>query len=216
MADTTDFVVADPPSVEARRDAARAAYLDSLVAGSPLTGKALGRMFDRSPRWGLDRIAEAKGAARHNGGTASSGTTAAVRAAHEPCTSERSGSAGTEIEAQGVSATRPSWKDVVIIVVVALVAGAASYGHMYEVALMGGESTWIARVFPITVDGLVLAALRRGDAGKWWLRLALAVSVAANVAAADPTPTGWAVAAWPPLALLGTHKLLQTSRPSAA
>jgi hypothetical protein len=36
--------------------AARRAYLDSLAAGSPLSGAELGRRFDRSPRWGCERV----------------------------------------------------------------------------------------------------------------------------------------------------------------
>jgi hypothetical protein len=36
---------------------------------------------------------------------------------------------------------------------------------------MAGEPLWLARAFPVTVDGLVLAALRRGPQGRWWLRL---------------------------------------------
>jgi hypothetical protein len=105
--------------------------------------------------------------------------------------------------------------DVAVTLVVALVAGAASYGHMLDVALIAGEPLWIARAFPITVDGLVLAAIRRGPAGRRWLALAAAVSVAANVLAQYPhhaAAAGPIVSAWPPLALYGTHCLLHTAR----
>jgi hypothetical protein len=98
------------------------------------------------------------------------------------------------------------------LLLVATVAAAASYGHMLEVALSAGEPLWIARAFPITVDGLVVAALRRGEAGRQWLALAVAISVAANVLAQFPEHAetiGPAVSAWPPLALYGTHRLLQ-------
>jgi uncharacterized membrane protein YhhN len=101
--------------------------------------------------------------------------------------------------------------DTVTVLAVALVAAAASYGHMLEVAQMAGEPVWLARAFPITVDGLALAALRRGTAGRWWLVFALAVSVAGNVLAQFPeaaATAGPAVSAWPPLALYGTHRLL--------
>jgi hypothetical protein len=37
---------------------------------------------------------------------------------------------------------------------------------MLDVALVAGEPLWIARAFPITIDGLVLAAIRRGPAGR--------------------------------------------------
>jgi hypothetical protein len=100
---------------------------------------------------------------------------------------------------------------VTITLTVALVAAAASYGHMLEVALMAGEHPWIAKAFPITVDGLVLAAIRRGEDGRGWLALGAAVSVAANVLAQFPeaaATVGPVVSAWPPLALYGTHRLL--------
>ena len=92
-------------------------------------------------------------------------------------------------------------------------AAAASYGHMYEVASLAGEPTWIARAWPITVDGLALAALRRGEQGRPWLILGLAVSVAANVVAQYPelaVAAAPAISAFPPLALYGTHRLLHT------
>jgi hypothetical protein len=98
-----------------------------------------------------------------------------------------------------------------VVLVVASVAAAASYGHMLEVALAAGEHVWIAHAFPITVDGLVVAALRRGEEGRRWLTLAVAVSVAANVLAQFPEHAqalGPAVSAWPPLALYGTHRLV--------
>jgi hypothetical protein len=104
----------------------------------------------------------------------------------------------------------------VIILIVAVVAAAASYGHMLEVALAAGEPLWIARAFPVTVDGLVLAALRRGEEGRRWLALAVAISVAANVLAQFPEHAqtiGPAVSAWPPLALYGTHRLLHRRPP---
>jgi hypothetical protein len=106
---------------------------------------------------------------------------------------------------------RRSWQDSLITLTVAVVAAAASYGHMFEVAHMAGEPLWLARAFPVTVDGLVLASLRRGPQGRWWLRLGVAVSVAANVLSRYPdlaATAGPVVSAWPPLALYGTHRLL--------
>jgi hypothetical protein len=105
--------------------------------------------------------------------------------------------------------------DSLIILTVALVASAASYGHMLEVAMWAGEPMWLARAFPVTVDGLVLAALRRGRQGRWWLALGIAVSVAANMLARYPdlaATAGPVVSAWPPLALFGTHRLLHARR----
>lgn len=110
---------------------------------------------------------------------------------------------------------RRSWLDSAITLVVALVAAAASYGHMLHVALLAGEPLWIARAWPITVDGLVLAALRRGERGRGWLALGAAVSVAANVLAQYPelaANAGPVISAWPPVALYGTHRLLHGKR----
>lgn len=111
----------------------------------------------------------------------------------------------------GAEPERRSWLDTGVTLVVALVAAAASYGHMHQVALLAGELPWIAWLWPITVDGLVIAALRRGDDGRSWLVLGLAVSVASNVLAQYPATVETvapAVSAWPPLALYGTHRLL--------
>lgn len=51
------------------RELARDAWRDSAAAGSPLTGRELGERFDRSERWGRDRIAEARPEARTGAGT---------------------------------------------------------------------------------------------------------------------------------------------------
>ena len=108
-----------------------------------------------------------------------------------------------------------SWLDSLVTLTVAVVCAAASFGHMYHVASLAGEPVWIARAWPITVDGLVIAALRRGHAGRWWLALGIAVSMAANVLAQYPelaASAGPFVSAWPPVALYGTHRLLHGTR----
>jgi hypothetical protein len=108
-----------------------------------------------------------------------------------------------------------SWLDSLVTLTVAVACAAASFGHMYHVASLAGEPVWIARAWPITVDGLVIAALRRGHAGRWWLALGIAVSMAANVLAQYPelaVSAGPFVSAWPPVALYGTHRLLHGAR----
>ena len=55
MLDTTPTT----PAQLAQRDA-RQMYRDSLKAAKPLTGVELGKAFERSERWGRDRIAEVK------------------------------------------------------------------------------------------------------------------------------------------------------------
>ncbi|MFU8849474.1 DUF2637 domain-containing protein [Micromonospora sp. SL1-18] len=49
-----------PPDGADENAAARKVWRDSVAAGEPLTGKALGDRFKRSERWGRNRIAEAK------------------------------------------------------------------------------------------------------------------------------------------------------------
>jgi hypothetical protein len=192
-----------------RRAAARDAYSASLEAGAPLSGAALGRQFDMSERWGRDRVAEVQ---RPDIGSERETTPANQ---DDPAkTQDRSPvnrDVPSGVDNLGTAPASGSWLDSAIILIVAAVAGAASYGHMLEVAMWAGEPLWIARAFPVTVDGLVLAALRRGRHGRWWLALAIAVSVAANMLARYPdlaATAGPMVSAWPPLALFGTHRLV--------
>jgi hypothetical protein len=149
-----------------------------------------------SGRWGLDRVHEVRSSAA---------------ADSEPPEREPTRDPDpVPVEAPTDGDQRRSWVDTTIIAVVALVAFAASYGHMLHVATLAGEPVWIARAFPITVDGLVFAALRRGRQGRWWLARAVAVSITANVLTHYPDlahTAGPIVSAWPPLALFGTHRL---------
>lgn len=109
----------------------------------------------------------------------------------------------------------------------ALVAAIVSYSHMRALAVRAGEG-WRAILLPLSVDGLLVAAslvllVRRrsglsGSALAWLaLVLGLAVSLVANVAAAEPTLVGRLVAAWPPLAFgLAYELLLHLVRPVSA
>ncbi|MBC9005794.1 DUF2637 domain-containing protein [Micromonospora aurantiaca (nom. illeg.)] len=66
-----------PPDGADENAAARKAWRDSLAAGEPLTGKALGDRFKRSERWGRNRITEAKAelqAEQEAGGDVAGGT----------------------------------------------------------------------------------------------------------------------------------------------
>jgi hypothetical protein len=104
------------------------------------------------------------------------------------------------------------------VLAVAAVAAVASYEHMRALAALAGEG-WRSWLLPISVDGLAVAAsmtmLVRRRAGQpagvlpWVaLLLGLGASLAANVAAADPTLVGRLVAAWPPVGLLLSYELL--------
>lgn len=113
------------------------------------------------------------------------------------------------------------------VLAVAFVAAIASYDHQRALAELAGEG-WRAWLLPVSVDGLVVAAsmsmLVRRRAGlpagalAWVTLLAgIGASLAANVAAADPTMVGRVVAAWPPVALLlAWELLLQVRTPAAA
>jgi hypothetical protein len=107
---------------------------------------------------------------------------------------------------------------VVAVVLVAIVAAVMSYSHMQHLAERAGEG-WRSWLLPLAVDGLMVAASmtmlvrhrqgRNAGALAWCSLLAgIAASLAANVAAAEPTLIGRLVAAWPPLALLLAYELL--------
>jgi hypothetical protein len=104
------------------------------------------------------------------------------------------------------------------VLAVAVVAAVASYEHMRALAAAAGEG-WRSWLLPVSVDGLAVAAsmtmLVRRRAGEragglaWTaLLLGLGASLAANVAAAEPTLHGRLVAAWPPVGLLLSYELL--------
>lgn len=96
---------------------------------------------------------------------------------------------------------------------VALVAGYASFSHIYSVARQAGEHVSVAAVLPLSIDGLILVGTlamlddkRSGRKPRLSARLAVAFGIiatlAANIASAQPTWTARAVAAVPPLAFL--------------
>jgi len=108
------------------------------------------------------------------------------------------------------------------VLLVATVAAVVSYEHMREVAERAGEG-WRAWLLPLSVDGLVVAGsmvlLTRRRAGLPGGRLAWAAllggvgaSLAANVAAAEPTVTARMVASWPALAFAAAFELLLQQR----
>ena len=133
---------------------------------------------------------------------------------------EDNGQAVALEQAPGAAAV-PVWVQRVTtaaVLSVALVAAIASYEHMRALAELAGEG-WRSWLLPISVDGLAVAAsmtmLVRRRAGLpagalTWLALLLGLgaSLAANVAAAEPTVQGRLVAAWPPLGLLLSYELL--------
>ena len=113
------------------------------------------------------------------------------------------------------------WTRRVATLAVAGVAGYASYQHQVDFALAGGADLTTARLWPLSVDGLLVLStaglLRdrnqtstRARAFLWVAFAAgIVVSLAANIATAPSM--SWApilVAGWPPIALLLAVELL--------
>ncbi len=108
---------------------------------------------------------------------------------------------------------------VAAVTLVAAVAAFVSYRHMRGVAIEHGEDSMTAAVLPLSVDGLIVAASmsmwadrragrRRSQLSYALLTMGACASLTANVLHADPNLTARAIAAWPPLALLGSYELL--------
>ena len=102
------------------------------------------------------------------------------------------------------------------------VAAVASYEHACALVRAHGETGWIGRLVPLTVDGLIYASSMvlldsaRREApvpalARWLLGLGIAATLAANVAhGLGHGPVGAAVAAWPAVALVGSYELFMT------
>jgi hypothetical protein len=113
------------------------------------------------------------------------------------------------------------WSRRLATVAVAGVAAYASYQHQRDFALAGGADLTTARLWPFSVDGLLVLSTagllrdarrtsRRSRIFLWTAFAAgIVVSLAANIATAPST--NWApvlVAGWPPIALLLAVELL--------
>ncbi|MBQ1076081.1 DUF2637 domain-containing protein [Micromonospora sp. C31] len=110
-------------------------------------------------------------------------------------------------------------------VAVAGIAAWSSWSHMVAVALRFGERPEVAYVLPLSVDGMLVVASaamvedkHAGRRVRWSARTAFAVgvaaSVAANIAAAEPSLGARIVAAWPAVALLLVVEMLTRSQPA--
>jgi len=218
--DTRDTASDTDPSDE--RQAARDYW---HASGGTATGKEIAEHFRRSPRWGQDRAAEAReeAAARGNGTPILRAVPAAPapprQAPRPPAARPDMPRHTPKPPSRGKTPSATVQRvTAAAVALVAVVAAAASYSHMHALALEAGEGS-MARALPLSVDGLVVAAtmtlLSARRAGRQagvlpWLALLLGLgaSLAANVAAAEPTVVGRLVAAWPPVALALSFELL--------
>lgn len=106
---------------------------------------------------------------------------------------------------------------------VAAVAAIVSYSHIYELGRTHGQTGAAARLLPLSVDGLIVAAslvllieARAGRSGPPLARVMLGLGVAATIAAkiaygAAYGLTGATVSAWPAVAFIGSAELLMAS-----
>lgn len=118
------------------------------------------------------------------------------------------------------------WVTVLAVVTVAMIAAIQSYSHMHDLAFTAGES-WRSHLFPISVDGLVVAAsmvllsqqimvhagrrvkLQHRMFAASSLALGVMVSLSANIADAwDRGALPRAIAGWPALAFAVVFHLL--------
>ena len=109
---------------------------------------------------------------------------------------------------------------IAAVLAVAAVAGWVSYRHAVTVVSAHGETGWVGRMYPATIDGLIIAAsmvlldaARHRDRAPalavWLLAAGITATLAANVlAGAGYGPLGAVVSAWPALAFVGCYELL--------
>lgn len=106
-----------------------------------------------------------------------------------------------------------------VVLAVATFAAVVSYSHIYDLGRAHGQDGTAARLLPLSVDGLILAASlvllhearnsRQAPAlARWMLALGVAATVAANVAYGLPYgPLGAVVSAWPAVAFVGSAEM---------
>jgi hypothetical protein len=112
------------------------------------------------------------------------------------------------------------WTAVLAVLAVAGVAAWVSYRHCVAVVTAHGEPGPVGRVYPVLIDGLIVAAsmvlldaARHREAAPrlaWWMLAAgIVATLGMNVLAG--LPSGWlsaVVATWPALAFVGCYELL--------
>lgn len=110
---------------------------------------------------------------------------------------------------------------VVILLVIGGMAGAAAFTHVHDLSVAHGQPDWIGWANAVAVElmaiflGLELRARRRSGRPVGLVALFLVafalLSLAAQVAEAEPSVWGWIVAAVPSLAFLALVKVVLSS-----
>jgi hypothetical protein len=112
------------------------------------------------------------------------------------------------------------WTAIAAVLAVAAVAGWISYRHAVEVVTVHGEPGSVGHWYPVTIDGLIVAAsMVLLDAARhqepppvlarWLLAAGIGATLVVNVLAGVPSgPLGAVAAAWPAFAFVGCYELL--------
>jgi hypothetical protein len=112
------------------------------------------------------------------------------------------------------------WTAIVAVLAVAAVAALISYRHAVDVVTVHGESGIVGHLYPVVIDGLIVAAsMVLLDAARhrepapplaWWMLSAgIVATLAVNVLAGITSGLlGAIIAAWPALAFIGCYELL--------
>jgi hypothetical protein len=124
------------------------------------------------------------------------------------------------------------WLTAAVVLAVAAFAAVVSYSHIYDLGRVHGQSGTAARLLPLSVDGLILAAglvllaaarqrVRAPRLARWMLWLGISATVGANVSYGLPYgPLGAVVSAWPAVAFVGAAEMalgmVRSARHSAA
>lgn len=99
---------------------------------------------------------------------------------------------------------------IVIVGIVALITAIVSFGHIYHVCRVHGQSPLVSGLMPFTIDGLMLACTMM--LGNWratvGLFLGIVATMAANYLAVDGDILDHIVSMWPAITLLATTEVI--------
>ncbi|MEE6257974.1 DUF2637 domain-containing protein [Plantactinospora sonchi] len=115
---------------------------------------------------------------------------------------------------------------VLILLAIGGMAGAAAFTHVHDLTVAHGQPDWIGWANAVAVElmaiylGLEIRSRRRAGRPVGFVAVLLVgfaiLSLAAQVAEAEPSVWGWIVAAVPSLAFLALVKVVLSSAPAVA